>query len=149
MNSVDIWRINHLKPSRGPTYVELLQKPISIVPAPGCDVKVRMVESRRLKERPHLVTPGKGTGEDKCEKNCPHYNAIHICSHAVVTAQSNGELLDFLKWFQQSPSKKATNLCSVVKTDMPKYPGRCPINSTKISLEAANSRACEAHICCV
>ena len=80
--------------------VELLQKPNAIVPAPGCDVKVRMVESRRLKERPHLVTPGKGAGEYKCEKNCPHYNGIRKCSHAVVTAQSNGELLDFLKWFQ-------------------------------------------------
>ena len=42
----------------------------------------------------------------------------------TVTAQSNGELLDFLKWFQQSRSKKSTNLSSVVKTDMPKYPGR-------------------------
>ena len=104
--------------------LELLQKPNAIVPAPGCDVKARMVESRRLKERPHLVTPGKGRGEYKCEKNCPHYNGIRICSHAVVTAQSNGELLDFLKWFQQSRSKKATNLSSVVKTDMPKYPGR-------------------------
>ena len=84
--------------------LELLQKPNAIVPAPGCDVKARMVESRRLKERPHLVTPGKGRGEYKCEKNCPHYNGIRICSHAVVTAQSNGELLDFLKWFQQSRS---------------------------------------------
>ena len=46
-----------------------------------------------------------------------------LLQHAVVTAQSNGELLDFLKWFQQSRSK-ATNLSSVVKTDMPKYPGR-------------------------
>lgn len=77
-----------------------------------------------MKERPHLVTPGKGTGEYKCERNYPHYNGIRICSHAVVTAQSNGELLDFLKWFKQSRSKKATNLSAVVKTDMPKYPGR-------------------------
>ena len=104
--------------------VEFLQKPNAIVPAPGCDVKARMVESRRLKETPHLVTPSKGTGECKCEKNCPHYNGIRICSHTVVAAQSNGELLDFMKWFQQSHSKKATNLSSVVKTDMPKYPGR-------------------------
>ena len=81
-----------------------------------------MVEGRRLKERSYLVTPGKGTGEYKCEKNCPQYNGICICSHTVVTAQSNGELLDFLKRFQQSRSKKATNLSSVVKTDMPKYP---------------------------
>ena len=104
--------------------VELLQKPNAIVRAPGCDVKARMVESRRLKERPHLVTPGKGKGEYKCEKNCPHYNGIKICSHAVATAQANGELLGFLEWFRQTSSKKTTNLSSVVKTDMPKYPGR-------------------------
>ena len=35
--------------------LELLQKPNAIVPAPGCDVKARMVESRRLKERPRQV----------------------------------------------------------------------------------------------
>jgi len=80
-----------------------------------------MVESRRLKEIPHIVMPGKGTREYKCEKICPHYNGIHICSHAVVTAQLNVELLDVLRWFQQSCSKKVTNLPSVVKTDMPKW----------------------------
>ena len=40
--------------------VELLQNPNAIVPAPGCDVKAQMLESRRLKESPHLVTPGEG-----------------------------------------------------------------------------------------
>lgn len=48
------------------------------------------------KEPPHVVTPGKQKGEYRCEKNCPHFNGIRICSHTVVTAQQNGELLDFL-----------------------------------------------------
>ena len=43
--------------------VELLGRENGIVRAPGCGEKVRMVESRRLKERPHLVTPGKKKGE--------------------------------------------------------------------------------------
>ena len=42
--------------------VELLGKENGIVRAPGCGEKARMVESRRLKERPHLVTPGKRKG---------------------------------------------------------------------------------------
>ena len=92
--------------------------------APGCDEKTRMVESRRYKERPHLVTPGKQKGECRCEKNCPHFNGIRICSHTVVTAQQNRELLDFLNHYKQSCARKAINLSLTVRTDMPKYPGR-------------------------
>ena len=102
----------------------LLHKPNAIVPAPGCDPKARMVESSRFKERPHLVVPGKKKGEYRCEKNCPHFNGIRICSHSVATAQQNGELSSFLLWFQESFSKKGVNLTSTVKTDMPKNPGR-------------------------
>ena len=101
----------------------LLGKQNSIVPAPGCDPKARMVESTRFRDKPHLVTPGK-KGEYRCEKNCPHYNGIRICSHSVATAQDNGELLVFLTWFSQSFSKRGMNLTSAAKTDMPKYPGR-------------------------
>ena len=43
--------------------VQLLGKENGIVRAPGCGEKVRMVKSRRLKERTHLVTPGKKKGE--------------------------------------------------------------------------------------
>ena len=102
----------------------LLHKPNAIVPAPGCDPKARMVESSRFKERPHLVIPGKKKGEYCCEKNCPHFNGIRICSHLVATPQQNGELSSFLLWFQESFSKKGVNLTSTVKTDMPKNPGR-------------------------
>ena len=101
----------------------ILEKKNAIVPAPGCDPKARMVESTRFKDKPHLVIPGK-KGEYRCEKNCPHYNGIRICSHSVATAQQNGELSQFLIWFRQSFSKKGVNLTSTVKTDMPKNPGR-------------------------
>jgi len=104
--------------------VELLGNENGIVRAPGCGEKARMVESRRLKERPHLVTPGKKKGEYRCEKNCPHYNGIRICSHTVATAQQNGELLDFLALYQRSSLKRGTNLSNTATTDMPKNPGR-------------------------
>ena len=83
-----------------------------------------MVESRRYKERPHLVTPGKQKGDYGCGKNCPYFNDIRICSHTVVTAQQNGELLDFLKYYKQSWAKRGINLSLTVRTDMPKSPGR-------------------------
>ena len=103
---------------------KLLHKPNAVVFAPGCDSKARMIESTRFKERPHLVTPRKRKGEYRCEKNCPHYDGIHICSHTVSTAEHNDELLNFLWWFQQSYSRKGVNLSSKVKTDIPKNPGR-------------------------
>jgi hypothetical protein len=101
----------------------ILKKKNAIVPASGCDPKARMVESTRFKDKLHLVIPGK-KGEYCCEKNCPHYSGIRICSHSVATIQQNGELLQFLIWFRQSFSKKGVNLTSTVKTDMPKNPGR-------------------------
>ena len=104
--------------------IEFLGKHNAVVLAPGCDEKARMVESRRYKERPHLVTPGKQKGEYRCEKNCPHFNGIRICSHTVVTAQQNGELLDFLNHYKQSCAKKGINLSLTVRKDMPKHPGR-------------------------
>jgi len=48
--------------------IQLLGKNSAVVLAPGCDKKAQMVESRRYKERPHLVTPGKQKGEYRCEK---------------------------------------------------------------------------------
>lgn len=67
--------------------------------------------------------PGKQKGEYGCEKNCPHFNGIRICFHTVVTAQQNGELLDFLNHYQRSCTKKGINLSLTVRTDMPKTPG--------------------------
>lgn len=67
--------------------------------------------------------PGKQKGEYRCEKNCPHFNGIRICFHTVVTAQQNGELLDFLNHYKRSCTKKGINLSLTVRTDMPKTPG--------------------------
>ncbi|KAK3749032.1 hypothetical protein QZH41_006225 [Actinostola sp. cb2023] len=104
--------------------VELLCKPGGMSPAPGCDPHSKMVASHRFKDRPHLVTKGKAKGEYRCEKNCPHWNGMKICSHTIATAEKNGELLLFLQWYKRSRGSKAINLSSVVRTDMPLYPGR-------------------------
>ena len=41
-----------------------------------------------------------------------------------MTAQQNGELLDFLNYYKQSCTKRGINLSLTVRTDMPKNPGR-------------------------
>ena len=58
------------------------------------------------------------------QKNRLHFNGIRICFRTVVTAQQNGELLDFLNNYKQSCAKRGTNLSLSVRTDMPKTPGR-------------------------
>ena len=92
----------------------------AVVLTPSCDEKARMVDSRRYKERPHLFTPGKQKGKYRCEKGCLHFNGIRMCSHTIVTAQQNRELLDFLNYYKHSCSKRGINLSLTVQTDMPK-----------------------------
>ena len=58
------------------------------------------------------------------KKNCPHFNGIRICSHTVVTARQNEELLDIPYYYKQSCAKRGINLSLTVRTDIPKYPGR-------------------------
>ena len=58
---------------------ELISAPQKIVPAPGCSVLARMVESKSG-QRPHLVTPGKG-GKFACDSSCAKYKSFGLCSH--------------------------------------------------------------------
>ena len=41
-----------------------------------------------------------------------------------MTAQQNGEFLDFINYYKQSWAKRGINLSLTVRTDMPKNPGR-------------------------
>jgi hypothetical protein len=99
--------------------VQLVSSPGKMSPAPGCAPTSRMVASHRFKDWPHLVTKGKAKDEYKCEKSCPHWNGIKICSHTIAAAESNGNLSKFLVWYKQKRSTKAANLSAVVRTDMP------------------------------
>lgn len=104
--------------------VQFVCSPGKMSPAPGCAPSSRIVASHRFKDRPHLVTKGKANGEYRCEKSCPHWNGMKICSHTIATAESNGELKNFLAWHKCKRSNKPINLSAVVHTDMPLNPGR-------------------------
>ena len=115
---------------------QLRTNPSSIVPAPGCTEGARMVASTRLKDRPHIVVKGKSKGEYRCEKSCPHWSALHICSHSVATADVNGDLLEFLQWFAKKKANNQLNLTALVRTDMPQNPGKkggCNATAHKIT----------------
>ena len=75
---------------------ELVSDPHKIVPAPGCSLLARMVESR-TGTRPHLVTPGKGK-RFACDADCANYKAFGVCSHVVAVAEVNGMLPEFLEY---------------------------------------------------
>jgi hypothetical protein len=80
--------------------IQICSSPEKMSAAPGCAPTSRMVASHRFKDRPHLVTKGRAEGEYKCEKSCPYWNGIKICSHTIAAAESNGDLLKFLAWYK-------------------------------------------------
>ena len=100
----------------------LLNKPNTVVNAPGSDQISRIVESTSKKDRPHLVTKGKAQGEFKWKRNCPHFNGLKICLDSVVTAHCNGMLRDFMVFLEKK--KVNVNVSSTVRTDMPQMPGK-------------------------
>ena len=103
----------------------LLKTPNQVVVAPGCSPDARMVASSRNLDRPHLVIPGKAEGEFRCDKSCPQWNGLAVCSHVLATAQSTGKLLPFLQWYRNSKTKKKNgNLTALARTDMPANPGK-------------------------
>ena len=90
---------------------------------PGGNPKSRMVASTRLRERPHLIEKGKAEGEYKCEKTCPHYNALKLCSHVIATAEANEDLKVFLQFYAKKKEAEKMNLSRLLRTDMPSNPG--------------------------
>ena len=80
---------------------------------PGGNPKSRMVASTRLRERPHLIEKGKTEGEYKCEKTCPHYNALKLCSHVIATAEANKDLKAFLQPYVKKKDAEKTDFCNL------------------------------------
>ena len=93
----------------------LPNKPNAVVNAPGSDRTSRIVESTSKKDRPYLVAKGKALREFKCERNCPNFNGLKVCSHGVVTAHCNGMLKDFMALLETK--KVNVNVTSTVRTD--------------------------------
>ena len=77
---------------------------------PEGNPKSQMVASTRLREHPHLIEKGKAEGKYKCEKTCPHYNALKICSHVIATAEANEDLKVFLQFLCKEKRRRENEL---------------------------------------
>ena len=88
----------------------------AMVPAPGCENGSYMVEGSSRKDRPHLVLRGKNS-TFICDRMCPDFNALKICSNTVAAANRSNELKHFL-----SKHKLSFNVTGAIMTDMAKNP---------------------------
>ena len=106
--------------------VEWLLKTLGqVTNATGCSPDARMVASSRTQDRPHFVTPGKTDGVFHCDKSCPQWNGLTVCSHVLAASQSTGKLPLFLYWYQNTKAKKKNgNLTSLARTEIPANPGK-------------------------
>ena len=79
---------------------EYLNSNNSVLSAPGSNKKSKMVASRSS-VAPRFV-PVSSSGQYCCDKNCIQWCSSKICSHTVVSAEVNGELQKFLRWYWDS-----------------------------------------------
>jgi len=86
----------------------------ALVPAPGFDAKDNMVKSKPG-AAPHLV--GVSKYKYKCD-HCPHFKSINLCSHIVAAAESNSDLVEFVKQFRTKP-ESGLNLMQIASHDIP------------------------------
>lgn len=100
--------------------VDLLSEKNAICAAPVSTNQSCMVKSY-TGSRPHLVLAKKG-GQYACDTVCGNFKSLGICSHAVATAQYNGQLQKFIEWFCQA--KRCPNLTKLVTSQMPAGCGR-------------------------
>lgn len=92
----------------------------SVMPAPGKDLKSKMVMSHSS-DTPHYVrmlSPGRYV----CDKQCLQWSSSQICSHTLVAAEANGDLLQFLQWFNDSCAEP--NITQLAKAGLPSGRGR-------------------------
>ena len=124
--SVDINSFSHLVlvPNAVPTAIWSKAKDIlndhAICSVPGGDAKDRLVKSSS-NPRPHMVT-FKRSGQYTCDKDCPNWESLSICSHSVASAEDNGDHEVFIEWFKKA--KKSPNITKLVTTKMPQGRGR-------------------------
>ena len=92
----------------------------SVLPAPGNDPKSKMVMSRSS-PTPHFVRVI-SSGQYVCDKQCLQWSSSMICSHILVAAEVNGELLQFLQWYVQS--NQEPNITKLANMGLPSGRGR-------------------------
>ena len=97
-----------------------LVKSKSVVTVPWIvDNKACFVKSS-TSQQPHLVTVSNFCY--KCDNNCHMFKGYSICSHIVAAAQLNGDLAQFLQYFNSRGL--GTSLSSIAQRDMPSGAGR-------------------------
>ncbi len=72
------------------------------------------------------MTRGKNEGGFSCEKSCPHWCSISICSHALATAAHNRETKQFVDWYCTHKAKTAAKLTNAIVANMAENPGKKP-----------------------
>ena len=98
---------------------QLLSDPSSISSAPGYSAECRMVASHSGK-RPHLVTKIT-SGKFSCDKECPNWKSIGVCSHCIAVAHVNGKLQEFCESVEKS--KRSPNVTHLLLTGLPSGTG--------------------------
>lgn len=94
---------------------ELLSDSTAISSAPGFGPECKMVASRKGK-CPHLVTKSTG-GKFSCDKECPNWRSIGLCSHCVAVAHTNGNLEEFCNSYRKS--KRVPSISQLLLTGLP------------------------------
>ena len=95
---------------------KLIGEENSVVLAQRCGHK-DMIKSKS-KTVPHLVK-AIDNHEYKCDDKRPQYKSLAICSNSVASAQSNGELKEFIDWFSQEQENHYSRFAQVAIHDMP------------------------------
>ena len=78
-------------------------------------------------KRPHLVKTSKD-GKYMCDKDCPNYKSLGVCSHVVAVAQHNHSLQDFCDYYTKL--KCVPSVTRLLLTGMPSGIGK---NGNRVS----------------
>ena len=79
---------------------ELLSQENGITPAPGNDTKARIVLSYSQNTPHHICSHS--DGQYLCDSHCIQWMSSQICSHTLTVAEHNGDLMNFLQWYNKS-----------------------------------------------
>lgn len=84
---------------------KLLQMKNAVTPAPGSNLRAKMVISYSH-ATPHYVQC-KSDGQYMCDTPCLQWSSSQICSHTLAASECNQEMAAFLEWytkFVESPN---------------------------------------------
>ena len=79
---------------------ELLSQENGITPAPGNDTKARIVLSYSQNTPHHICSHS--DSQYLCGSHCIQWMSSQICSHTLTVAEHNGDLMNFLQWYNKS-----------------------------------------------